>query len=129
RKYPSYPEYEGEKLVPLGILYGQIGMDYDFIYTNEVFVIVEYQEEGSSASILKQYRQSPRGFAYSRKVALKYNKGFKNKMRNYIHLCSSAIFAKDISLAFKGVNPLYSIFAFPFGVLLTVYINKKTKSK
>lgn len=126
RKYPEYPEYEGEKLVPLGILYMMIGHDYDFVYKNEVYCIVEYQAEGSSASILRQYKQSPKGFAYARKIHIKYADNLKDKLKAYLHLISSALFAKDISLAFKGVNPLFSILAFPFGVLLTVYINIKT---
>lgn len=36
REYPEYTEYDGEKLVPLGILYMMIGQDYDFVYKNEV---------------------------------------------------------------------------------------------
>lgn len=128
KEYPPYPEYEGERLVPLGILYGQMGVDYDFVLTNEVYVIVEYQEEGSSASILKQYKQSPRGFAYSRKVELAYADSWKEKMRNYIHLTSSSIFARDISLAFKGVNPVLSFFTFPFGFLLYLYVEYRIKN-
>src|SRR5690606_31973356 len=45
REYLDYPEYEGEKLVPLGVLYMMMGRDYDFIYSNEVYCIVEYQAE------------------------------------------------------------------------------------
>lgn len=36
KEYPEYHEYDGEKLVPLGILYMMIGQDYDFVYKNEV---------------------------------------------------------------------------------------------
>lgn len=126
QQYPPYPEFKNEKLVPLGVLYGLIGLDYDFIYSNEVYCIVEYQPDGSGNTIFRQYKQSPRGFAYSRKISLKYNKGLKNKIKNYIHLTSSAVFAKDISLAFKGVNPVMSLLAFPAGLLLCVYIQIKT---
>lgn len=47
KKYPPYPEYPGEKLVPLDTLYLLIGRDYDFIYSNEIYCIVEYQPDGS----------------------------------------------------------------------------------
>lgn len=126
-KYPAYPEYEGEKLVPLGILYLMIGKDYIFQYSNDIYCIVEYQEGGSSDSILRQYKQSPKGFAYSRKIQIKYNKGIKKQLSFYTHLISSSIYAKDVSIAFKDVNPLKSLLMFPFGLLLHGYISIKTK--
>ncbi|QIG90344.1 glycosyltransferase family 2 protein [Chryseobacterium sp. POL2] len=128
RSYPPYPEYEGEKLVPLGILYLMIGKDYNLLYANDVYCIVEYQDGGSTNSILKQYKQSPRGFAYSRKLQIKHGDGISNEIKNYVHLISSSIFAKDIPLAFKGVNPLKSLFIYPFGILLHIYILLKIKS-
>jgi glycosyltransferase involved in cell wall biosynthesis len=129
QKYPSYPEFPEEKLVPLGILYSMIGNDYDYIYKNEVYCIVDYQEDGSSSSIFKQYKQSPKGFAYSRKIQIKYNKRLKRQLMNYAHLISSSFFAKDISIAFKGVNPLKSFLFFPFGILMHIYIVSKIQAK
>ena len=125
KKYPYYPEYESEKLVPLGILYLMIGKNYDCIYTNEVYCIVEYQEEGSSHSIFRQYKQSPRGFAYSRKIQIRYLESFSNQIKNYAHLISASLFAKDLSIAFKGVNPLKTILLYPAGILLHIYLLQK----
>lgn len=127
REYPEYPEYEGEKLVPLGILYMMMGKDYDFVYKNEVYCIVEYQEEGSSQTIFKQYKQSPKGFAYARKLHIKYADNVKDKVKGYLHLISSALFAKDIQLAFKEVNPFMSLILLPFGLLLNLFIRLKIK--
>src|SRR5690606_15131676 len=127
REYPEYPEYEGEKLVPLGILYMMIGQDYDFVYKNEVYCIVEYQAEGSSASILRQYKQSPKGFAYARKIHIKYADNLKDKLKAYTHLISSSLFTKDLSIAFKGVNPLVSGILFPAGIVLNIYIRSKIR--
>lgn len=127
REYPEYPEYEGEKLVPLGILYMMMGRDYDFVYKNEVYCIVEYQEEGSSHTIFKQYKQSPRGFAYARKIHIKYADKIKNKVKGYLHLISSALFAKDVKIAFSGVNPLVSGILFPAGIVLNIYIRSKIR--
>ena len=128
KEYPYYPEYENEKLVPLGILYLMIGKDYDCIYTNEVYCIVEYQEEGSTHSIFQQYKQSPRGFAYSRKIQIRYLESFSNQIKNYAHLISASLFAKDLSIAFKGVNPLKTILLYPAGILLHLYLLQKLKS-
>lgn len=127
RKYPMYPEYKNEKLVPLGILYMMMGKDMPFIFSNEILCIVDYQEGGSSNTILKQYKQSPRGFAYARKMHIKYDLLLKHRLFSYVHLISSSIFGKELSLAFKGVNPLPSILLYPFGVLLNLYIRFKIK--
>ena len=125
KEYPEYPEYDGEKLVPLGILYMMIGQDYDFVYKNEVYCIVEYQAEGSSNTIFKQYKQSPRGFAYARKIHIKYADNLKDKLKAYLHLISSALFAKDVKIAFSGVNQLVSGILFPAGIVLNIYIRSK----
>jgi len=124
-QYPLYPEFETEKLVPLGILYLMIGKDYDFVYSNEVFCVVEYQDEGSSNNILKQYKQSPKGFAYARKIQINFSDDFQDNFKSYIHLVSSAIFANDYSLLWKDVNPLISLLAFPFGIILNFWIRIK----
>ncbi len=125
RKFPFYPEFLNEKLVPLGILYRQIGNQYDFIYSNEVYCIVEYQTEGSSASILKQYKQSPRGFAYARVVEKKLSNVFIENCKSSIHLISSALFANDFSLLNSGPKVYLNYLLFPFGWILNKWIKNR----
>lgn len=127
RRYPSYPEYKGEKLVPLGILYMMIGKDYDFIYSNEIYCIVEYQPGGSSHTIFKQYAQSPRGFAYARNIGKKYTSNFLKNLIQSTHLGSSAIFLNDYSLIFKGPKVYQNILTFPFAIVFNLYIKRKIK--
>lgn len=122
KQYPLYPQFENERLVPLDVLYKHIEQDYNFIYTNAVYCIVNYQEDGSSNTIFKQYLQSPKGFAYARKIYIKYSESIWKTIKSYIQLISSAIFAKDIKIAFQGVNPLISFFLLPLGCLLSLYI-------
>lgn len=128
RKYPAYPEYPGEKLVALGILYLMIEKDFDYLFSNEVYCIVEYQPDGSSNSIFRQYKQSPRGFAYERIQHLKLDNDFEDRFRNAVHLVSSAIFAKDYRLLFKSNKTLMVLCALPFGVLLNLFIRYKIKN-
>jgi glycosyltransferase involved in cell wall biosynthesis len=72
-QFPRYPEYKNEKIVPLGSLYLMIDQEFEMLYSDEIFCIVEYQNEGSSKTILRQYKQSPQGFAYARKLKLEYS--------------------------------------------------------
>jgi len=122
RKYPPYPMYEDEKLVPLGILYMMMGEAKDFAVTNDVYCVVEYQEDGSSNSIFNQYRQSPKGFAYARKEIIRIDKSVTRQVKMYLHLISSSFFAKDLSLAFKKVNPVKTFLLYPFGIVFHLYI-------
>lgn len=127
KEFPLYPEFHHEKLVPLGTLYRQIGNEYDFIYSNEVYCIVEYQDEGSSASILKQYKQSPRGFAYARTIEKKISTSFLEEIKSSIHLVSSSIFANDYSLLNKGPKVYLNYLLFPLGCILNQWIKRRLK--
>lgn len=129
RQFPLYPIYKGEKLVPLGTLYLLIDQHYKWLCTNDVLCIVEYLPDGSSHTILKQYKVSPRGFGYSRIVKMKYAPTFSEKFKSAIHLVSSSIFATDISLLFRSPNWLLVLLALPFGLVLNLYIRYKTSAK
>lgn len=129
KEFPPYPIYESEKLVPLGTLYLMIDSKYEFLCLNEVLCIVEYLEDGSSRNIFKQYRKSPRGFGYARIVKMKYSKSLYVKFTSAIQLVSSSIFAKRPQMIFESPNIFLSLFAVPFGILLSGYIIFKTRNK
>ena len=127
KKYPPYPEYEGEKLVPLGSLYTLIDQDYELLVLDEALCRVEYQPDGSGASIFRQYRQSPRGFMYARIIRMKYAASFKGKASGAIHYISSCIFAREKHFLKKSPKKLLTVFMIPFGVLLNIYIRIKNR--
>ena len=127
KKYPPYPEYEGEKLVPLGSLYTLIDQDYELLVLDEALCRVEYQPDGSGASIFRQYRQSPKGFAYSRIIRMKYSDSFKERATGAIHYVSSCIFAREKHFLKKSPKKLLTVLMIPFGVLLNIYIRIKNR--
>ncbi len=129
RQFPLYPVYTGEKLVPLGTLYLLIDQKYKWLCTNNVLCTVEYLADGSSHSILKQYKVSPRGFAYFRMVKMKHSANTVEKIKSAIHLVSSAIFARDISLITKAPKKILVALSLPLGLLLNFYIRYKTLKK
>lgn len=129
KQFPLYPVYKGEKLVPLGTLYLLIDQKYKWLCTNDVLCTVEYLADGSSNTILKQYKVSPRGFGYFRMVKMKYSSSTVEKIKSAIHLVSSAIFAKDFSLITKAPNPILVVISSPLGILLNLYIRYKTRTK
>jgi glycosyltransferase involved in cell wall biosynthesis len=122
-KYKPYPEYKSEKLVPLGILYLMIGLDYDFLFVNEVYCIVEYQNQGSSQTIVKQYFQSPRGFMFARKIRIQHSNSKKDIFKNLIHLGVCFFILLDFKLVLKDNKyPVFTILLLPLAFLLYLYL-------
>lgn len=129
KKYPRYPLFENERFVPLGTLYLMIDKDYELLCLNEVLCIVEYMEDGSSRNILKQYYKHPKGFQYARVIHMKSSDYFKVRFKNAIHFVSHSLHLKDFKMFSKTPKPLLTFFAFPFGILLYLYIKYVNTSK
>ena len=128
KKVPPYPIYEGEKFVPLD--YKSLLADqFAFIKpVNEIWCLVEYQQDGSTRNMLKQYRRHPRGFAFSRVSRMNYGTTLKERFKNAIHLVSSILFVKDLTLLRGVQNKMLVIVAIPFGILLNLYIRIKAQN-
>lgn len=127
KKFPAYPLYQGERFVPLGYLYQLIDQEYSLYPINKVFCIVEYQVDGSSLNMLKQYRRHPNGFAFSRKSRMKLGKNFKDIFKNTIHYVSCALFTKNWRFINESPRQILTILAIPLGILLNLYIRIKTR--
>ncbi len=129
KKFSPMKVYPGEKNFNPHYMHLQISQEYDFLVLNENLRFVEYQTDGMSNSILKQYKNSPNSFAEIRKLYLSFPEtSWKFKMRHSIHLVSSCILAGRFSSVMKE-SPCFGItlLAIPFGCLLALYINIKTK--
>lgn len=127
RKYPKYPEFAGEKYVGLNYLYLLIDQDYKLAVLNEVLCNVEYQPDGSSGTMLKQYRNNPKGFAFLRRVYMQYPTSKKRLFIDCIHYVSSCIFSGEKHIFRTSPKKAWTVLALPFGCLLNLYIRVKTK--
>lgn len=85
KQYPEYPIFEGEKYVSLGYKYLLIDQDYPLLTLNKPLVVVEYQQDGSSMNMYRQYWNNPKGFAFIRKVDMKLCGSLKRKFESCIH--------------------------------------------
>lgn len=126
-KYPQYPVFEGEKYVSLGYKYLLIDQDYDLLIMNEPVCVVEYMEDGSSRNMYKQYLKNPKGFAFLRKVHMKYDKTFKRKFITCVHYVSSSFISKNKSFIKESPSKLMTVLAIPFGFILYRLIIFKCK--
>ena len=125
---PPYPVFEGEKYVSLAYKYLLIDQKYKLAVLNEVLCDVEYQADGSSRNMLRQYLKNPRGFAFWRTVKMQYPESTKRLCMDCVHYCSSSIIAGNKNYIRQSPRPLLTALAAPFGALLTAYIKRKAKS-
>lgn len=79
-KYPEYPVFEGEKYVGLNYKYLLCDQEYELLVMDEILCNVEYQADGSSANMFRQYLNNPKGFAFLRTVYMKYDKTLKENL-------------------------------------------------
>ncbi len=82
--------FEGEKYVSLGWKYQLCDQKYKLVTTNTVLCNVEYQPDGSSRNMLRQYLRNPRALRSFAKENLKYIKDWKRNVTDVIHYCSSS---------------------------------------
>jgi hypothetical protein len=122
---PPYPVFEGEKYVSLGWKYQLCDQRYELVTTNTILCNVEYQADGSSMNMLRQYLKNPRGFAFIRKENMKYIKSKKRNFIDCVHYVSSSIIAKNKYFINESPKKILTVLAVPFGMALTVYIKQR----
>lgn len=120
------PSFIGEKNFNPIYMFLKVDMEYPLLVLNENLCFVEYQEDGMSNNILRQYLDSPNSFMELRKLNMSLqNVPYKFIFRNSIHYISSCLFAKNKNWFSNSPRKLTTIIALPFGVLLYVYIKIK----
>ena len=127
KKVAPMKSFPGEKNFNPHYMHLEISRDYDFLVMNEVVRYVEYQENGMSNSMYRQYYNSPNSFAATRILYLSFkNTSFKFKLKHSIHYVSSCILANKTKVMFKNTpKPGYCFLALPGGWLLSKIIKKK----
>lgn len=95
KRYPEYPLFEGERYVGLAYKYMLIDRDYQLLTLNEPLVTVEYQLDGSSYNMYRQYWRNPKGFSFFRKTEMVCATTLKRRFISCIHYVASSLIAKN----------------------------------
>lgn len=129
KRFAPMKVFPGEKNFNPHYMHLQISQDYDFLVLNENLRFVDYQPNGMTNSMLRQYRSSPNSFAEIRKLYLSFkNTSLWFKLKHTIHLTSSCILAnKSLSGIAENPHHIMAIFTFPCGFMLSLLIKYKTK--
>lgn len=118
KQYPEYPRFEGERYFSLGYKYHLIDQDYKFSVLNKPLVIVDYQQDGSSMNMWKQYWNNPQGFMFLRKEYMRLYKSPKVRIKSCIHYISHCIRAGKKRDFLNNSCPILSLICIPFGFYL-----------
>lgn len=130
KQYPEYPIFEDEKYVGLAYKYYCVDEDFPLLPLNEVLCIVEYQEDGSSMNMYKQYWRNPQGFAFYRKKEMMITRNIKRKFIVCAHYVSSSIMSRNWRFIQESPEKLLTFLAIPIGLCLygwTTYMVKRNK--
>lgn len=125
KKYPPYPVFEGEKYVALAYKYRLIDQDYKLAVLNDVLCLVDYQIDGHSAGMWKEYIRSPRGFAFWRKVCMQYPESKKRLIVDCIHYVAESKLAGQRHYVKESPKKLLTVLCIPAGWLLYKKIKRK----
>lgn len=126
-QYPEYPLFEGERYVGLAYKYMLIDQDHKLLTLNVPLVTVEYQPDGSSFSMYKQYWNNPQGFAFFRKTEMQYAPNLKRQFIVCAHYVSSSIICKNWHFLKESPRKLMTILSIPAGISLYLFIRYKVK--
>lgn len=125
---PRYPLFKGERYVGLAYKYMLVDQQYELLILNEPVCIVEYQLEGSSYNMYRQYWNNPKGWSFYRRTEMMYAKGIKRKLMVCAHYVSSSIIAHNMHFVAEAPCKFATICSIPLGVALYLYIRHKVKS-
>ncbi|MBR4887764.1 MAG: glycosyltransferase family 2 protein [Clostridia bacterium] len=126
-RYPPYPVFAGEKYVSLAYKYRLIDQTYKMAVLNEILCNVEYQPDGSSGTMWKQYLKNPQGFAFWRKVCLQHPYSAKRMVVDCIHYVSSSILAGNKHFVAQSPKKLLTLLCIAPGWALALLVKKKAK--
>ena len=124
---PPYPVFAGEKYVGLVYKYRLIDQKYTLYVLNKVVCEVEYQADGSTGTMWKQYLANPKGFAFLRKVMMQYPESKKRLIIDCIHYCSSSQIAHNRNYIKESPQKLLTVICTPLGWGLTKLIGIKAR--
>lgn len=127
KSLPPYPVFAGERYVSLGYKYQLCDEKYLLYAINKVLCDVEYQLDGSSNNMLRQYLTNPKGFAFIRKENMKHIHSLKRNFIDCIHYVSSSILSQNKHFIAESPKKGLTVIAIPFGIILTFYIKLKTR--
>lgn len=125
---PEYPLFEGERYVGLAYKYMLVDQKYKLLTLNAPLVTVEYQLDGSSYNMYRQYWRNPRGFSFFRRTEMVCAPTLKRRFISSVHYVASSIIARNRRFLAESPRKLLTLAALLPGALWYLVIRAKVKS-
>ena len=118
KRYPDYPLFDGERYFSLAYKYLLIDQDYKLLTLNEPLVIVDYQQDGSSFNMYRQYWNNPKGFMCLRRIHMQYYNTLKERIRTCTHYVAHCIRAGRKTELLNNPCPMLTMVVIIPGIFL-----------
>ncbi len=106
-----------------------IDQDYELLTINKPLVTVEYQIDGSSYNMYRNYVKNPKGFVYDTKLVLSTTPAFKTRVKYCIHYVADKILAgQSKSIISDSPCKLTTLLTLPVGIAWYLMIVKNYKT-
>ena len=105
-----------------------IDQDYKLLTLNEPLVIVEYQLDGSSYNMYRQYWRNPKGFSFFRKTEMVCAPTLKRRFISCVHYVASSIISGNSHFLWESPKKGLTLLATPLGILWYLRIRQKVKA-
>lgn len=129
RQIAPMPVFKGEKNFNPHYFIIRLSAQYRFVPVNECFCIVEYQPDGMTANVFRQYCNSPNSFAELRLAILNVQgMTWKYRVKTTVHYVASCLLAKRKDWLQRAPKKAAVLLAFPFGLLLAALMKYKAKT-
>lgn len=126
KKYPM-PEWPGEKFAPEQISLNEIALDgYLLRWHADIIYQCEYLDDGLTKRSNVLEKKNPMGYAMMYNHMLKYPElSIKQKYYAACQHIALSIYGKNLSNILRSNKIIYSIFALPVGILLSIRRRKQ----
>ena len=129
KKVFPMPSFPGEKYFDPKYRFFALDAFGPLAVTNESFDLVDYQPEGLTNTMMRQYYNSPNSFAEYRKLYMQLpDRSFAYRLKQNIHYVSSCCLAGKLKKAIpESPRKGYTVLAFLPGILLAGiirYVNR-----
>lgn len=127
KKYAPMEVFPGEKDFNPHIMHMQISQTHDFLVLNDKICVVDYQPDGMTNTVWKQYLRSPRSFRATRLFDMSIRQApLKYTAKKTIHYVSSCIISGEPCIS-ASPRKLLTILLYPAGWLFTAYLRHWAK--
>lgn len=126
KQAPEYPVFPDEKYGSMAYKNQFIDAKYPWLIVNKIIYLVEYQEDGSTRNMFKQYRKNLKGWDIARRSSMIHSLTLKRKFMECIHYVSNSIFLYKWNFICDSPMRLLTMAAIPAGIILNFYIRFKS---